>query len=62
VPVYAREHVPHVWLVDPIELTLEVFRLEGERYLLLGVHRGDAHVRAEPFEAFELELGVLWSR
>lgn len=62
VPVFARERVKHVWLVDPIEQTLEIFRLDGERYSLLGVHHGDARVHAEPFDAIELELGVLWSR
>src|SRR5689334_25190870 len=28
-PVYAREGVKHVWLVDPEARMLEVFRLEG---------------------------------
>lgn len=59
-PVYAREGVRHVWLVDPQLHTLEVFRLEGSRYTLLAVYAGSARVRAEPFEALELELGVLW--
>lgn len=59
-PVFAREGVRHVWLVDPEARTLEVFRLEGGRYTLLVTHSGLAHVRAEPFEAFELELPFLW--
>jgi Uma2 family endonuclease len=59
-PVYAREHVRHVWLVDPGARMLEVFRLDGERYTLLGTHAGAARVRAEPFEAIELELAILW--
>lgn len=59
--VYAREGVRHVWLVNPLTHLLEVLRLEGERYLVLAVHEGDAKVRAEPFEAFELELGILWA-
>jgi Uma2 family endonuclease len=62
VPVYAREGVRHVWLVDPIEQTLEVFRLEAERYVLLAVHHGDARVHAEPFDAIELDLAILWAR
>jgi Uma2 family endonuclease len=60
-PIYAREKVSHLWLVDPIERTLEVFRLEGERWLVLGVWRNDDKVRAEPFDAIELELEVLWA-
>ncbi len=59
-PVYAREGVRHVWLLDPEARTLEVFRLEGTRYTLLGTHTGLARVRAEPFEALELALAVLW--
>ncbi len=61
VPIYAREGVRHVWLLDPIEQTLEVFALERERYSLVGVHHGDARVRAEPFDAIELDLAILWA-
>jgi Uma2 family endonuclease len=60
-PVYAREGVSHAWLVDPEARTLEVFRLEGGRYSLLGTHEGADRVRAEPFEDFELELALLWA-
>jgi len=59
-PVYAREGVSHVWLLDPKARTLEVFRLDGERYTLLGKHGAVARMRAEPFEALELELALLW--
>jgi len=61
-PAYARERVKHAWLVDPASRTLEVFTLEGERWVLVGTWDGDARVRAEPFDAIELELGALWSR
>jgi Uma2 family endonuclease len=61
-PIYAREGVRHLWLVDPGPQTLEVFRLEGARWTLVATWRDDARVRAEPFEAFELELGALWAR
>jgi Uma2 family endonuclease len=59
-PVYAREGVRHVWLVDPDLRTLEVFRLEGAHYALLATHVGAARVRVEPFTALELELEALW--
>lgn len=60
-PIYARENVPHVWLIDPLAKTLEVFVLgSGRRWTLAGVHRGDARVRAEPFDAVELDLSILW--
>lgn len=59
-PVYAREGVRHVWLVDPEARTLEVHRLEGAGHTLLGTHSGRVCVRVEPFEAVELELAFLW--
>jgi Uma2 family endonuclease len=60
-PIYARERVTHAWLVNPIQRTLEVMRREGEKWLTLAVHRESERVRAEPFDAIELELGVLWA-
>lgn len=60
-PIYAREGVRHAWLVDPIDRTLEVLRLENGRWSILAVHRDGARIRAEPFDAIELELGVLWA-
>jgi Uma2 family endonuclease len=59
-PVYAREGVRYVWLVDPELRTLEVFRLDGAQYTLVVTHAGKPRVRAEPFGAFELELAYLW--
>jgi len=61
-PIYAAERVRHAWLVDPLTRTLEVFRLEGDAWLLVRTWRDDAKVRAEPFDAIELELGALWAR
>jgi Uma2 family endonuclease len=63
IAIYARAGVSHAWLVNPLQRTLEVLRLsEGnpEQWLTTGVSRDDARVRAEPFEAFELDLAVLW--
>lgn len=60
VPLYARERVPHIWLLDPVALTLEVLRLLEEHYLVLSVYGGDQVVRAEPFDAIELDLLLLW--
>jgi Uma2 family endonuclease len=60
--IYAQEAVSHVWLVDPLVETLEVLRLESQRWSLLAKHEGRAKLRAEPFEAIELELGALWAK
>lgn len=60
-PLYARAEVRHAWLIDPLLRTLEVYRLESGRWSMLATHADDARIRAEPFEAIELELGLLWA-
>lgn len=60
-PIYAREQVTHVWLVDPLARTLEVFERHDERWLLWNAYADDAKVRARPFDAIELELELLWA-
>jgi len=49
-------------LVDPTARTLEVFRLSEGTWRLVATWRDDAVVRAEPFDAIELELAALWTR
>jgi len=61
--LYAQAGVANAWLVNPLLRTLEVVRLSSgtpDQWISVGVFRDDAKVRVEPFEAFELELGVLW--
>jgi hypothetical protein len=40
--------------------TLEVLELEGTTWRILGTYQDEDRVRARPFDAFELELAVLW--
>ncbi|MEZ4370692.1 MAG: Uma2 family endonuclease [Polyangiaceae bacterium] len=61
-PIYAKEGVGHVWLVDPKAQLLEIFRLDGETYRAVASFAEDENIRAEPFDAIELELGALWAR
>lgn len=61
-PIYAAADVRWAWLVDPLQRTLEVLRLESTRWSLLGTYCDDARVRAEPFDAIELDLSALWHR
>ena len=60
--IYARERVQHLWLVDPKAQTLEVYELAGSEWLRRQVAGGNDKLSAIPFEAIELELGVLWER
>lgn len=60
-PLYARHRVLHVWFANPIVKTLEVYRLDGSTYRSVAAFTGDAMVRAEPFDAIELDLSALWT-
>lgn len=57
---YGRHNVSHAWLVDPIVRTLEVLRLQGKAWMVVVVFSGDQVVRAEPFDAIEIDLLLLW--
>ncbi len=58
--IYARERIGHLWIVDPIVRTLEVYRLEDSRWVVASAHGGEETVRAEPFDAVELRLARWW--
>lgn len=59
--IYAREGVRHLWHVDPLAGTLDIFRLVQDHWLRVESFSGQGRVRAEPFEAIELDLALLWS-
>ena len=59
-PIYARERVDYLWLVHPGLQTLEVYRLEGQQWVVASSHGGAEGVRAEPFEAIELDMSRWW--
>lgn len=59
-PLYGASGVGHVWIIDPLAHTLEVYRREGDVWVVAGTHAGDEVIRPEPFEAVDLELRLLW--
>lgn len=59
---YAAAGVKHAWLVHPIRRTLEVFRLYRRRWRAVATHHDNERIRAEPFEALQLDLSLLWRR
>jgi Uma2 family endonuclease len=59
--IYARAGIGHAWIVNPIMRTLEIYRRAADSWTLVATHGGDETVRAEPFEAVELNLRSLWS-
>lgn len=58
--LYRREGVGHLWFCDPRIQMLELYRLEGGRWTELDTFEGDTKVRAEPFDAVELDLARIW--
>lgn len=61
VPIFASASVSFVWLVEPEAKTLEVLRLDGKTFRLVGAYSGDAVIRAEPFDAVDFELSLVWN-
>jgi Uma2 family endonuclease len=61
-PFYAQAGIGHLWIVDPLLFTLEVYRLDAGAWRQLGVWRDEAVAKAEPFDALPLKLSRLWGR
>ena len=59
-PIYAREKVDYIWLIDPIMNSLDVFQRNENRWFLLNSFVGNEIVRAAPFDVIEIDLGALW--
>jgi Uma2 family endonuclease len=59
--VYAEHGIGHLWLVDPIARTLEVFHLVSGAWTLNAALHDDAEVRLPPFEAVAFALSDLWA-
>jgi Uma2 family endonuclease len=58
--LYHHAGIPHYWLCDPERETLTVMRHGPDGYItVLATSRGET-VRAEPFDAIELAVGVLF--
>lgn len=59
-PLYATHGVGHIWLIDPMAMSLDAFRLESGRWSLLASFSENDKVRVEPFQEIEINLGSLW--
>jgi Uma2 family endonuclease len=58
--VYHGHQVPHYWIIDPLEESLSVYRWASDGYTeILAVERGE-QVRAKPFEAIPMQVGLLF--
>lgn len=59
---YAECRVQFSWLIEPRARTLEVYRLKETNWHLLSQHQGDTVIRAQPFEAIDFDMSILWAR
>lgn len=59
-PIYAEHGVKHIWLINPLDKTLDVFKLAAGGWLLLSTHVENDKARAEPFLEIEIDLADLW--
>lgn len=59
-PIYARHGVSRLWLIDPLARTLDVYGLETDRWMVMGLYAEEDTVRAEPFQEVAISLAGLW--
>ena len=59
-PIYARHEVSFAWLVDPVAQTVEVLKLVDEKWRVEATFSGSEMMRAEPFDAIEIDLASIW--
>jgi hypothetical protein len=63
---YAREGVRFMWILDPADQTMALFKLDAQRrWELSGAYsasHGPSRVRGEPFDAIEVDLALLLRR
>jgi Uma2 family endonuclease len=59
--IYGRERVAHLWIVDPIVRTLEIYRLIDDHWMVAATYGGSDPVRAEPFDAIEIAVARWWA-
>ena len=58
--VYHQHRVPHYWLLDPVQDTLSVLRWSPDGYVEVLSAMREERVKAEPFEAIALQVGVFF--
>ena len=60
-PIYAREGVPHLWLLNPADRALEALELRDGQWVLIASAKDDDPICIRPFDVITFSLGDLWS-
>ena len=55
-PLYAEAGVREVWIIDPQAMTVEVLKLQGNKYLVEATFAGSRTLTSSSFPAWELSL------
>ncbi len=58
--LYLSAGIPHYWIVDPPERTLEAFEARENAWVRLGGWTDGNVARIPPFEAVEIDVGGLF--
>jgi Uma2 family endonuclease len=58
--LYGEVGVQHLWLIEPRQQLLEVFKNSAVEWTLMGTWVSDDEVRASPFDAISFSLAGLW--
>jgi Uma2 family endonuclease len=58
--LYQASNVPFYWIIDPMERTVEAYKLVNGIYIRGGHGTGSEVVHLPPFEELAIPLGKLW--
>ena len=58
--LYLKSGIPHYWIVDPEERTLEAFEARSAAWMRLGAWSDGDSPQIPPFEAIALDVGALF--
>lgn len=58
-PLYARFGVSYLWMVHPIQQTLEAFKLHNGNWQLQGAFENKDEICVEPFESISIKMHEL---
>jgi Uma2 family endonuclease len=61
-PLYARQGVAFMWLVEPVDGRIEAYQRANAIWQWLGSWADDREARIPPFDAVSLDLSQLWAR
>ncbi len=59
-PIYLQAGVAYLWLIDPIQRTLESYQARDGAWVVSGSYSEEKDARVVPFDAVELDIGSWW--